>query len=272
MPQSVLVCPVCGGALLLEQRRLVCSAGHSFDMAKEGYVNLLCTSKAADKMGDSKESAAARHAFLERGYYGCLKEALTPYLQGNVLDICCGEGYYDSVPADGALYGFDLSKTMVRLAAKRKNGGMYFVANLARIPVAPGSIDTALHLFAPFHDRSFHRVLAPGGRLYSVTPGARHLWQIKETVYDRPYANREGVTESPLLEVQRQFRVAQTVTIPAPDLQTLFAMTPYYYRTAPALRARLDAVEQLPVTLDFLVTVYKKRDLSTCQGAGILVK
>ena len=166
MKEQVLVCPVCGGALLRTERQYTCPAGHSFDVAKEGYVNLLCTSKSADKMGDSKESAAARHAFLERGYYGCLKEALTPLLHGNVLDICCGEGYYDSVPADGALYGFDLSKTMVRLAAKRKNGGQYFVANLARMPVAEGSIDTALHLFAPFHDRAFARVLAPGGRLY----------------------------------------------------------------------------------------------------------
>lgn len=259
MKEQVLVCPVCGGALLRTERQYTCPAGHSFDVAKEGYVNLLCTSKSADKMGDSKESAAARHAFLERGYYGCLKEALTPLLHGNVLDICCGEGYYDSVPADGALYGFDLSKTMVRLAAKRKNGGQYFVANLARMPVAEGSIDTALHLFAPFHDRAFARVLAPGGRLYSVTPGAHHLWQIKEMVYDRPYPNDEIVPKSPLLEMERQFRVAQEVQIPAPDLQTLFAMTPYYYRTAPALRQRLDAIEQLPVTLDFLVTVYKKR-------------
>ena len=259
MKEQVLVCPVCGGALLRTERQYTCPAGHSFDVAKEGYVNLLCTSKSADKMGDSKESAAARHAFLERGYYGCLKEALTPLLHGNVLDICCGEGYYDSVPADGALYGFDLSKTMVRLAAKRKNGGQYFVANLARMPVAEGSIDTALHLFAPFHDRAFARVLAPGGRLYSVTPGAHHLRQIKETVYDRPYPNDEIVPKSPLLEMERQFRVAQEVQIPAPDLQTLFAMTPYYYRTAPTLRQRLDAIEQLPVTLDFLVTVYKKR-------------
>lgn len=259
MKEQVLVCPVCGGALLRTERQYTCPAGHSFDVAKEGYVNLLCTSKSADKMGDSKESAAARHAFLERGYYGCLKEALTPLLHGNVLDICCGEGYYDSVPADGALYGFDLSKTMVRLAAKRKNGGQYFVANLARMPVAESCIDTALHLFAPFHDRAFARVLAPGGRLYSVTPGAHHLWQIKETVYDRSYPNDEIVPKSPLLEMERQFRVAQEVQIPAPDLQTLFAMTPYYYRTAPTLRQRLDAIEQLPVTLDFLVTVYKKR-------------
>ncbi len=259
MKEQVLVCPVCGGALLRTERQYTCPAGHSFDVAKEGYVNLLCTSKSADKMGDSKESAAARHAFLERGYYGCLKEALTPLLHGNVLDICCGEGYYDSVPADGALYGFDLSKTMVRLAAKRKNGGQYFVANLARMPVAESCMDTALHLFAPFHDRAFARVLAPGGRLYSVTPGAHHLWQIKETVYDRPYPNDEIVPKSPLLEMERQFRVAQEVQIPAPDLQTLFAMTPYYYRTAPTLRQRLDAIEQLPVTLDFLVTVYKKR-------------
>ena len=80
MKEQVLVCPVCGGALLRTERQYTCPAGHSFDVAKEGYVNLLCTSKSADKMGDSKESAAARHAFLERGYYGCLKETLTPLL------------------------------------------------------------------------------------------------------------------------------------------------------------------------------------------------
>ena len=104
-----------------------------------------------------------------------------------------------------------------------------------------------------------------------MTPGAHHLWQIKETVYDRPYPNDEIVPKSPLLEMERQFRVAQEVQIPAPDLQTLFAMTPYYYRTAPALRQRLDAIEQLPVTLDFLVTVYKKDDPS-CKGVEFLVK
>ena len=128
MKEQVLVCPVCGGARLRTERQYTCPAGHSFDVAKEGYVNLLCTSKSADKMGDSKESAAARHAFLERGYYGCLKEALTPLLRGNVLDMAVGVvigGAFTAIvnslvndiinPAIGLFFNADFSDVVIQI-------------------------------------------------------------------------------------------------------------------------------------------------------------
>ena len=125
---GILICPVCGGELKAGEKRLYCAKGHSFDLAKEGYVNLLTGSKSGDRTGDSKESARARHTFLEKGYFAFLKDEVSQRLRGTVLDICCGEGYYDDY--GGELYGFVLSKEMVRRAAKRKNGGHYFVANL----------------------------------------------------------------------------------------------------------------------------------------------
>ena len=205
MKEQVLVCPVCGGALLRTERQYTCPAGHSFDVAKEGYVNLLCTSKSADKMGDSKESAAARHAFLERGYYGCLKEALTPLLHGNVLDICCGEGYYDEY--QGELYGFDISREMVRLAASARKEHNYFVANLANIPIEDNSIDTAMHLFAPFNEKEFYRVLKKGGRLLSVIPGEDHLIELKNILYSTPYKNDEKAPQTELLKLKSKNKI-----------------------------------------------------------------
>ena len=253
------MCPVCSGALLRVNQSYRCEKGHCFDLAKEGYVNLLIGSKSTDKMGDSKESAAARHAFLEKGYYACLKHAIVPLMQGNVLDICCGEGYYDNAPPGCVLYGFDLSKTMVRLAAKRKNGGQYFVANLSRIPIASGSIDTAIHLFAPFHAEEFARVLKKDGVLYSVIPGRSHLIEIKNAVYDTPYENDEKAPKgSPLVEVERM-RVKEQVQVAGEDLQTLFAMTPYYYRTSEADKEKLKKCSLMTVTLDFVIVKYKKR-------------
>ena len=101
----MLVCPICGESLNKSENALKCQNNHCFDFAKEGYVNLLVGSKSGDKTGDSKESARARHAFLQKGYYSCLKNTIAEKMNGTVLDICCGDGYYDNY--DGELYGFD---------------------------------------------------------------------------------------------------------------------------------------------------------------------
>ena len=113
---SIIVCPKCREKLNIDGYSLRCVNNHSFDFSREGYVNLLLTNKSGDKKGDSKESAHARHNFLAKGYYDVLKNAIGKKMQGTVLDICCGEGYYDTY--DGELYGFDISKEMGRLAAK----------------------------------------------------------------------------------------------------------------------------------------------------------
>ena len=95
----MLVCPVCGEPLLWKEKSVTCPAGHSFDIAREGYVNLLRSSKSGDRIGDDRESARSRRDFLNKGYYALLRAWLTEHFadrQGSVLDICCGEGYYTS--------------------------------------------------------------------------------------------------------------------------------------------------------------------------------
>lgn len=269
---SILVCPNCGKPLLhvAEHRAYRCESGHSFDCAKEGYVNLMVGSKSGENRGDSKASARARHDFLDKGYYACLKAAMRERLHGTVLDICCGEGYYD-VPVPDAvdeLYGFDLSKEMVRLAAKRgkaagKDGtspALFFVGNLAAIPVAEASVDVAIHLFAPFHEQEFSRVLKDDGVLYSVIPGENHLFELKEVVYDTPYRNDEQAPEADTLDLVSRTRVSERVHVPKEDLQTLFSMTPYYYRTSPGDREKLNTVDGLDLTVEFVILEYRKPD------------
>lgn len=257
---SILICPNCGKPLVHvpEHRAYRCENGHSFDCAKEGYVNLMVGSKSGENRGDSKASARARHEFLDKGYYACLKNAMAERLHGTVLDICCGEGYYD-VPVPEAvdeLLGFDLSKEMVRLAAKRGRG-TFFVGNLASIPVAESSVDVAMHLFAPFHEKEFSRVLKPEGVLYSVIPGEDHLIELKEVVYDTPYKNDEQAPETETLRLVSRTRVSERVHVPKEDLQTLFSMTPYYYRTSPEDRGKLDSVDGLDLTVEFVILEYR---------------
>lgn len=252
---SILICPKCKSELIKSGNTLRCENNHCFDYSKEGYVNLLLSSKSGDKKGDSKESAHARHTFLAKGYYSVLKEEIAKRMTGTVLDICCGEGYYDQY--DGELYGFDISKEMVRLASKSNKQNNYFVANLANIPIADKSVDTAIHLFAPFNDKEFSRILKADGILYSVIPGENHLFEMKELLYDKPYKNDEQPPKAEALKLISQTKISKKVNINKADLIELFSMTPYYYRTSQENKDRLNLIEEISLTVEFIILEYK---------------
>lgn len=253
---NILNCPVCGEKLNIDGKAFKCANSHSFDIAKQGYVNLLLTNKSGDKKGDSRESAHSRREFLQKGYYSFLRDYVTSKLGGTVLDICCGEGYYDEY--QGELYGFDISREMVRLAASARKEHNYFVANLANIPVEDNSIDTAMHLFAPFNEKEFYRVLKKGGRLLSVIPGEDHLIELKNILYSTPYKNDEKAPQTELLKLKSKNKISDKFDISQKDLKTLFSMTPYFYRTSEADKAKLDNVENIELTASFIILEYVK--------------
>ena len=261
----MLICPVCRKPLQRQERCYRCETGHSFDLAKEGYVNLLRTNKSGDKMGDDKLSARCRRDFLNKGYYAPLKDALQEIFldkQGSVLDICCGEGYYTSALAQNdnlQVYGFDLAKEMIRLGAKR-GGATYFVANLAAIPVADSSFDYAIHLFAPFQEAEFLRILKPGGKLYTVIPGSEHLWGLKQTLYDTPYRNDELLPKTEQLKPKSVRKVSADITLTsAEDIDAVFRMTPYYFHTSQKDKDKLSGVTRLETSIEFVIGEYEKQ-------------
>ena len=265
MNYDLLRCPVCGQAFWKDGPSLRCGTGHCFDLAKEGYVNLLTGSKPADSMGDNKQAARFRRDFLNRGYYAPLRDALTARFSdrtGALLDLCCGEGYYTA--ALGQLpgltvYGFDLAREMVRLAARRDPALTLFVANLARIPVRDACFDWATLLFAPFGEAELLRVLRPGGRLTLVVPGRRHLYGLKAAVYDRPYENDEALPVPSQLRLTGTEKVVGHITLQSrEDIQAVFRMTPYYYRTSPTDREKLDGLETLETEIEFLLAEFEK--------------
>ena len=265
---SILICPVCSQALSPVGGALRCAAGHSFDLAKEGYVNLLLGSRPGDSTGDSKEAARFRRDFLNKGYYSLLRDRLAERFadkSGRLLDLCCGEGWYTAALARCPgleVWGFDLAREMVRLAAKRRENMGLFVANLARIPVAAASFDFATLLFAPFQEKELLRILKPGGRLTLVAPGARHLYGLKQAVYDRPYENDEALPKTERLRLLGAEKLSGQITLVSQaDIQAVFRMTPYYYRTAPADRAKLESLETLDTEIEFVIAEYERPDL-----------
>ena len=262
-----ILCPTCGAALTLGSRQWLCPKGHCFDVARQGYVNLLpVTQKHSLHPGDTREQVVARRTFLEAGFYEPLAQAVCQAARRYgknakaILDAGCGEGYYTSamgaVPGVDA-YGFDLGKEMVRLAAKRGDA-TYFVANMKDIPVADGTFDMVTELFAPFNEREFSRVLAPEGSLYTVVPGARHLFGLKEVLYDTPYLNDEKLPKTTELELVGTRRVSANITLQTQaDIEAVFQMTPYYYRTRPADKERLANLDTLQTDIDFIIAEYR---------------
>ena len=262
----MLICPVCGAQLQKNEKTFFCCNNHTFDTAKEGYVNLLSgRHKAGELTGDNKDMAKARRLFLETGHYNFLADKLCEIINKDdtVLDICCGEGYYtDRIRKNTGAHvsGFDISKEMIKLAAKKYKETFFFVANIARIPVKDESIDTAIEICAPFSEKEFARILKKDGRLISVVPGKRHMWGLKEILYEKPYENNEDTAVYESLEMTESFNVSSVATLADNDeIMSLFAMTPYYYKTSESDRNKLKNSGSLVTELEFTIRIFRKK-------------
>lgn len=262
----MLICPVCSNELVKNENTYKCKLNHSFDTAKEGYVNLLSgRHKAGELIGDNRDMAKARRLFLEKGHYDFLAESICSQINknDNVLDISCGEGYYTDFfrrKTGACVSGFDISKEMIKLAAKKYKETFFFVANIARIPVTDESIDCAIQICAPFSEKEFARILKKDGKLLSVVPGKRHLWEMKKVLYKTPYENNEDDTQYETLVVTDEITVNNTIRLTSSEeIMSLFAMTPYYYRTSDKDKAKLSSMSELETQAEFRIRVFKKR-------------
>ena len=264
---SLFVCPICASALEREPGRYRCPAGHSYDVAREGYTHLLPANRKHSKMpGDDKGMAAARSVFLSKDYYAALRDALCrlalDYAPEHpaVLDTGCGEGYYTSAVYRAlrdagkapCMAGTDISKAILRRAAKREKDVEFAVASSYHLPVADRSIDLLLNCFSPLALEEFQRVLRPGGTFLYVVPSEKHLWELKQVLYDHPYPNEvketpyEGFAYAEICHVEDRIRV-----LGQEDIHALFQMTPYYWKTPKSGCQRLAALEELAVTISF---------------------
>ena len=268
-----LLCPVCGELLHKEERRYLCPKGHSFDRARQGYVNLLQSQRSSDRNhGDDREMVTARREFLEQGYSAPLKELLTEKVafytpeKGTVADAGCGEGWYtEGVAArlpEATVIGFDISKEALKWAAKRAGMDHLAVASCYRMPLAENSVDALLNFFSPLAAEEYALVLKPGGHLFRAVPGEHHLWELKSAVYDTPKPNLPEPEELPGLTLLERCPIQNNITLKTnAELQALFKMTPYYYRTSPADKAKLAQYPTFTTRTEFTLLIYKKDEL-----------
>lgn len=230
----MLACPHCGLPLTLVRATASCASGHAFDRAAGGHLNLLVGGRLPSSAiaGDTAESLAARRRFLGTGAYAPIAAALADAVgsvDGAILDVGCGEGYYTAHLTATHRYGLDISKRAVQMAARLVRDATFVVGSAYRLPVLDASIAVVTSVFAPHPLDEFARVLRSGGRWVTVTPGPKHLVEMRPTV--------DGIAGSKALERQRRRaeppagattaqRLELTVALDGPTADDLFSMTP----------------------------------------------
>lgn len=273
------ICPLCGGPLLQLGNTLRCSKGHSFDLAKEGYAHLLPVQKKRTKdPGDSKEMVDARSRFLESGHYEifaqtlaklCLDAAKKQKAPLHILDMGCGEGYYSRVIAEELtrqgfsfeLLGLDIAKPAVRRAAKQApEHCSYAVASCFACPVKAGWADVAVNVFAPFAREETLRVLRPGGTFLYAVPGPRHLFGLKEVLYETPYENAVQTVDYPGFVDEGAVDAEDVIRVQGPAVQDLFCMTPYYWKTPREGAEHLAHCAEITTPIQFRFLKFRKSD------------
>lgn len=270
------LCPVCGERLKASGGVYKCRSGHSFDISKKGYVNLLTTKgRNPGKAGDNKEMIRARSAFLDLGLYAPLANLVAKKIceltagikEPAVIDSGCGEGYYTAAFADhnknAAFYGVDISKHGVDHAASRaRAAGLenihLSVASAFSLPFKNDVADVVVSIFAPVSNDEYARVLKQGGKLIVVSPTAKHLFGLKSALYAQPYdnePNRYGLNKFSLSSTEE---LEYDITVTGESIWQLFTMTPYYYKTSKEAAERLKSTTQLETAVGFSVSIYTK--------------
>ena len=262
-----ILCPVCGEKLQTEEKNWRCAAGHSFDVARQGYVNLLTVDKKHSlHPGDTREQVAARKAFLDEGYYAPIAETLKEILQAeqpkNLLDAGCGEGYYMTyaAPENCECWGVDISKDAVRYAAVRNKSANWFVGTAAHLPFSDGSFDCILSMFALTAAEEYCRILKKGGLFVSVTAHPEHLLGLKSIIYPEILLKeKENRSELPGFVLERELPVFFDFYLQSSQMvQHLLSMTPHFWRIGKEGAQRAAETAELSDTAKVIFRLYRK--------------
>ena len=267
-------CPLCHAPLQRTETSFICPQRHQFDLAKEGYVNLLPVQhKRSRTPGDSAEMMQARRAFLDAGHYQPLREAIGQQLDAclpenaqALLDIGCGEGYYthafaQTAAAHGAqTFGLDVSKPAIRAAAKRYPQVMFCVASSHRLPFEDNSMDAGVRIYAPCKAAELARVVKPGGWVITAAPGPHHLQELKGLIYDEVQLHAEQTEEIAGFTLMNQMSLRYTLDLTGQEAVALLQMTPFAWRAKPHVWETLACMAQFACEADFSIQCWQRND------------
>ncbi|MFJ9686055.1 putative RNA methyltransferase [Streptomyces bacillaris] len=269
---DLLRCPTCSAALHPVPGAVLCPVGHTFNIARQGYVSLLTGTRATS--ADDAAMAQARNRFLASGKYAPIRRTLAHLAaaalpeHGKIVDIGCGTGYYlagvlDQLPGARGL-GLDASVRALRSAARAHKRAAAASWDVFRpFPLVDQAADVVLNVFAPRNPSEFHRVLHRSGRLIVVRPTHQHMVELRSNVpgmvtIDPHKERRLHQSLNPLFEAVETQHIEYTSSLTTQEAVDLVGMTPS--------ARHLDDEDLLHpgvlpdrVTVSVLVTAYRPR-------------
>lgn len=277
-----LACPIDGLPLETREKNLTCVNGHVYDIAKQGYINLLPVQhKRSKHPGDSKAMVTARSEFLNSDIYQPvaqqLAEITSTLIEGNedtcLLDAGCGEGYYlDAVynnlknkkgTGSLSLIGMDISKPAITMAAKRNKMINWIVGTNRQPPVNYSSIDIVLCVFGFHNFEGFTKILKPGAMVVLVEPGPHHLKELKELIYSEvkkhdPQKFSSSVKPGYSIKDENQLQF-NTLVSGSHQINNLLTMTPHLYRANKSGLESARMLDSLSITVDVIFRLFEKQ-------------
>ena len=251
--EHMLACPICGGALARTDQRLCCPAGHSFDIARQGYANLLRNQTSQQHY--DRTSFAMRRRVFQSGLYDAIAHTIAELASHAVerleaqdaehterlaiVDAGCGEGFFSRAiraACDAPLCAFDISRDSIQLAATTDpcDAIVWLVADLATIPVQTGCAACVLDIFSPANYREFARILAQGGCIVKAIPTAQHLKEIRQLASSRlkhdTYSNQRIIDHfARFCHIEHRCTASTTLELDDEVRDALVAMTPMLF-------------------------------------------
>ncbi|MDH5437070.1 MAG: methyltransferase domain-containing protein [Gammaproteobacteria bacterium] len=277
-----LACPIDGVRLELQEKQFVCANGHAFDIARQGYVNLLPVQhKRTKQPGDSKEMVLARSQFLNSGVYQPVAKKLADITLAQMagsnkiclMDAGCGEGYYlnfvctymqdKTGDRDLSLIGLDISKEAIIEAAKRNKQITWIVGTNRQPPVDDESVDIIICVFGFQNFDGFNKILKPGGKVILIEPGSEHLKELREVIYNEVKksdpADLSCLNEMGFVMTDSQSLQFKTGEINKEQLADLLLMTPHFHRATQAGRDAASKLTKLDLSVDVVFRTLEKK-------------
>lgn len=273
-----LACPIDKLALVKNEGCYQCANGHTFDIAKQGYVNLLPVQhKKSKDPGDSKAMVLARTRFLDNGFYKPIVEKLAKLVFENlgenkncVFDAGCGEGYYLQQLIQAAenfeceknisFVAMDISKPAILAASKRCKQASWVVGTNSQPPFAEQSIDLIFSVFGFHSFDGFKSVLKPNGKLILVEPGEKHLQELRDIIYaeaSAPKKTSPSATDSEYTLIEKQSLSFEVNLNGKQNIQDLLSMTPHLFRASHEGKVSIENMESLKLTADIIFSVFE---------------
>ena len=269
----IIICPNCKSSLHPFEKTVRCQNGHSFDISKEGYINLLLSNQKNTKNpGDNKMMVNARDAFLSSGHYDFLLDNMESTINSfdifaasneiiHLLDLGCGTGYYTRnlfKQKKIKKIGVDISKIGIAKASVKDKYSSYIVGSAFNLPIEDNSIDLLINIFSPLYLEELKRVLKPRGHFIKVIPIGDHMKEVAELVYEEfiPHQSsiKEDIDSNPKFQIIKVEHLKRIIFLAEEDLFNFISMTPYLYKFK---EGQLELLKELSVTISFEIIIVK---------------